>query len=106
MQKELSMSMHYHFMVDFTMPGKPCDEFFDLIPYQRVVVNKYFQEGKLLNYALSEEKSKLWAVFNANSEMEVLEMLVDFPLTRFMQVEICLLSQFDGNTLEPTFSLN
>lgn len=101
------MSTEYQFMVDFTLPSELSEEFIDLIPYQRNVVNRYLSEGKLINYALSLENAKLWAVFNAESEMEVMEMIIDFPLTKFMQVEICMLSTYNAPT--PTtmnFSLN
>ncbi|MCB0595248.1 MAG: hypothetical protein H6557_10865 [Lewinellaceae bacterium] len=94
------------FMVDFTLPEELCEEFVDLIPYQRAVVDRYLSEGKLVNYALSLENAKVWAVFNANSEMEVREMLMDFPLTRFMEIEVCMLNSFNSSEFEPSFSLN
>ena len=53
------------------------------------------------------ENGQCWAVFKANSELEVLAMLIDFPLTEFMEVEISLLAAYQ--TLEqplPDFSLN
>lgn len=101
--------MYYesHFMVDFTLPEDLTDEFFDLLPYQDSVVNKYLSNGKLLNYALSLENGKLWAIFSANSELEIREMLLDFPLTRFLQMEINLLTSY--NTVHAgaaQFSLN
>ncbi|MCB0651016.1 MAG: hypothetical protein KDC85_07050 [Saprospiraceae bacterium] len=100
------MNSGYQYMVDFTMVGSVTEEFLDLIPYQRVVVNKLFQQGKLVNYALSAEKAKLWAIFNADSENEVRKMVNSFPLSKFMDVEISLLSQLDGQKMEHVFSLN
>ncbi len=100
------MSAAYQYMVDFTLKGTLSEEFLDLISYQRVVVNKYFQQGKLVNYALSAEKAKLWAIFNADSENEVRKMINTFPLSKFMEIEISLLSQLDGQKTEPVFSLN
>ncbi|WP_282779905.1 muconolactone Delta-isomerase family protein [Phaeodactylibacter xiamenensis] len=94
------------FMVDFTLPEELSTEFTDLIPYQRAVVDRYLSEGSLVNYALALESAKLWAIFNANSEMEVLEMLSDFPLTPFMQVEINQLTSFNTAEATPAFSLN
>lgn len=95
-----------HFMVDLSLPEEICNEFLDLVPYQQAVVSQYLTQGKLLNYALSLEKAKVWAIFSAESEVEVMEMLIDFPLTRFMQVEISLLHQYDYNSSSPSFSLN
>jgi len=101
------MSAPQQFMVDFTLPIELSEEFFDLVPYQRVVVNRYFGEGKLLNYALSIESAKLWAIFSARSEMEVMEMIIDFPLTKFMEVEISMLALCElPQDVIPEFSLN
>lgn len=101
------MNTEHQFMVDFTLPRELSEEFLDLIPYQRNIVNKYFSEGKLVNYALSLENAKLWAIFNADSELEVMEMIVDFPLTKFMHVEICMLSMYNAPTpAAANFSLN
>ncbi len=101
--------MYYesHFMVDFTLPEELNDEFFDLLPLQDEVVNQYLSKGKLLHYALSLENGKLWAIFSANSELEIREMLLDFPLTRFLQLEVNLLTSY--NTVHAgavQFSLN
>lgn len=96
----------YQFMVDFTLPTELPSEFADLLPYQRAVVDRYLAEGALVNYALSLENAKLWAIFNANSEMEVLEMLSEFPLTRFMRVQVSMLTSFNTAEDIPAFSLN
>lgn len=96
----------HQFMVDFTLPEELSGEFMELIPFQRAVVNRYLSEGSLVNYALALEQAKLWAVFKANSEMEVLEMLADFPLTPFMQIEINELTSFHTAESTPAFSLN
>lgn len=101
--------MYYesHFMVDFTLPEELTDEFFDLLPYQDYVVNKYLANGKLVSYALSLENAKLWAIFSASSELEVRTMLLEFPLTRFMQLEINLLTCYNAmHTGHAQFSLN
>ena len=101
------INTEFQFMVDFTLPEVLTEEFMELIPYQRVVVNKYFEEGKLLNYALSLEKSKLWAVFNANSELNVMDLIADLPLTSFMTVEISMLTFYNSMDLAmPNFSMN
>lgn len=101
--------MYYesHFMVDCTLPEELTDEFFDLLPYQDTVVNKYLSNGKLVNYALSLENAKIWAVFSANSELEIRELLLDFPLTRFLQMEVSLLTYYHAmSSGSAQFSLN
>jgi len=102
-----SSNVDYQFMVDFHLPETLSEEFMSLIPYQRAMIHNYFKEGKLINYALSLENSRLWAVFQANSELEVMEYLADLPLTEFMQVEINMLTFFNSKeSAIPSFSLN
>ena len=101
------MENSYHFMVDFSLPEVLSEEFMSLIPYQRAAINRFLTEGKLINYALSLENSKLWAVFNANSEMEVMDLIADLPLTSFMNVEISMLTFYNTVQSEmPNFSMN
>ena len=100
------MAIAQHFMVDFSVPEKPTASFLEMVPFQQVVVSDYLSKGKLINYAIALEKSKIWAVFAAASEVEVREMLIDFPLTEFMKVEISLLQQYNSTTSSPSFSLN
>lgn len=99
--------IEYQYMVDFTLPEIITDEYKSLIPYQRAMVNQLFEDGKLISYSLSMENQKLWAVFVANSELDVMDILADMPLTPFMKTNISMLTFH--NTLEvapPHFSLN
>ena len=45
------MNTVYQFMVDFTLPKSLSLEFKDLMPYQKMVVERFFDEGKLSTYA-------------------------------------------------------
>ncbi|MEQ1745584.1 MAG: muconolactone Delta-isomerase family protein [Saprospiraceae bacterium] len=96
------------YMVVFTLPPQPFNDLFlSLIPDQRQVVNKLLQEGKILNYALSLENSKLWAVFSVESETELLELITSLPLTDFMLVHINELTFFQAATaFTSSFSVN
>ena len=100
------MDSLHQFMVDFTLPEILPNDFFDIIPNQTAAVQKYLSLGKLVNYAFSIENAKIWAIFKADSEMEVMEMLIDFPLTPFTQVQISLLDGFHVPSVAPAFSLN
>ena len=102
-----AMKEMYQFMVHFVIPAPVPHGFYELMPFQDKVVEQYLFDGKLLNYALSMDNDRLWAVFNARSEMEVREMLLDFPLTEFMEIEVSLLSAFHIQDQEAAgFSLN
>ena len=95
------------FMVDFTLPQNLSETFVSFIPQQRAVVNRLITEGKLLNYALSLENAKLWAVFSVHSESELMELISCLPLSRFMKVRINELTFFNSATAySPAFSVN
>lgn len=101
------MPRDYQFMVVFRLPEELTDEFLDLLPQQRARVTELFEEGVLLSYALSLEHSRMWAVFNAASEMAVLEHLATLPLSRFMQVRVSMLTFYNTHSEPvPGFSLN
>jgi len=90
------MSSEYQFLVDFTLPNNLDEEFMDLIPYQRAMVNRLFKDGVLLNYALSLESSRLWCIINATSEIEVQTIVSDLPLTEFMKYEVNMLTFYNS----------
>ena len=97
----------YQYMVDFTMPSVLNDRFTSRIPEQRAVVNQYFVDGKLVSYCVSLEKSKVWAVFNAETEDDVLSLVRGLPLSRYMQYQISSLTFYNVLTTKiPNFSVN
>lgn len=95
------------YMVDFTLPETLNEEFISRIPHQRSAVNRLLNEGKILNYALSLENSKLWAVFSADSEAALMEMISTLPLTQYMRVKISELTFYNAaKPFAPAFSMN
>lgn len=95
------------YMVDFTLPTELPEEFVNNIPRQRAAVNRLLGEGKILNYALSLENSKLWVVFSASSEADLMEMVQKLPLTRYMKVRISELTFYNAsNPMSAAFSVN
>ena len=95
------------YMVDFTLPTELPEDFVNSIPRQRAAVNRLLGEGKILNYALSLENSKLWVVFSASSEAELMEMVQRLPLTRYMKVLVSELTFYNAsNPYSPAFSVN
>ena len=97
----------YQFMVVFKMPSVFTEIFTATIPNQRVKVNEFFNEGKLVSYAVSIENSQAWAVFNAQSEAEALDFVKELPLSHFMRYEINPLTFMNLVTTRiPTFSVN
>ncbi|MEI6408171.1 MAG: muconolactone Delta-isomerase family protein [Bacteroidota bacterium] len=97
----------FQYMVDFTMPKELPDEFVHLIPEQRAAVNRLLHEGKILNYALSLENSKLWATFSVRSKDELMEVLEELPLTHYMKVRVSELTFYNAaHPFVPAFSMN
>ncbi|HFA48908.1 MAG TPA: hypothetical protein ENJ95_07825 [Bacteroidetes bacterium] len=101
------MTKEFQYMVDFKLPQLLSEDFLKLIPQQRSKIDKLFREGKLINYALSLDHSKMWAVVSANNETEVKDLLFELPLTRFMDFNINMLTLYNAvNGESPVFSLN
>jgi muconolactone delta-isomerase len=95
------------YMVDFTMPQELPEDFVSQIPQQRAAVNRLLNEGRILNYALSLENSKLWVVFSAHSEGELMELIDSLPLSSFMKVRISELTFYNAaHPFSPAFSMN
>jgi hypothetical protein len=95
------------YMVVFTLPQPLADEFINQIPQQRRAVNRLLHEGKILNYSLSLEASKLWVTCSVHSEAELMELISGLPLTDFMKVHISELTFLhSANAFAPAFSVN
>ena len=76
------------FMIDISLPASPDEDFFRLIPNQRAVVNELMSEGTITSYTLSEERTKLWVLVNAETENEAMDVLYQFPMFKYMRFKI------------------
>jgi muconolactone delta-isomerase len=76
------------FMIDIELPREPNAEFFALVPLQRNHIEKLLEEGVLMGYSLSLDRSRLWIVMNARTEREAVEILSGFPLFRYFEPTI------------------
>jgi muconolactone delta-isomerase len=95
------------YMVEFTMPLNLPEEFVQRIPQQRDMVNRLFQEGKVLSYALSLESGKLWSIFAATSETELMQLVQRLPLTRYMKLKVNELTFYNAShPFSAVFSMN
>lgn len=95
------------YMVDIKLPRIVTEEFISLIPPQRACINALFEVGKILTYTLSHNRAKLWVVVFAKNEEEVVDILAEFPLIKYMQFTIHELA-FHNMTpsIMPSISLN
>jgi len=76
------------YMIDISLPTDPNTEYFALIPLQRAHIEKLLEQGVVMGYSLSIDRSKLWIVMNAPNEREALEVLSAFPLFKYFQPKI------------------
>ncbi|NJL75325.1 MAG: hypothetical protein HC892_10120 [Saprospiraceae bacterium] len=94
------------FMVEFDLPDPFPIEFVQRIPQQRNMVNYMLAEGKIKSYSLSLDRSKLWSIFVAESEFEVMELIAQFPLSDWMRPNIQELMFHNSSDMVLQFSLN
>ena len=77
-----------HFMVCIDLPPIVTEDFLTLVPKQRAHVSALINGGRILSYTLTGDRSKIWVVFVAAAEEEVIEMVESFPLSKFMEASI------------------
>ena len=94
------------FMVEFELPEILTEEFIRRIPRQRDYVNHLLAEGKIKSYSLAADRSRLWVVFIARSEFEVLETIAQFPLGDMMTPEVKELAFHNARDTMLQFSMN
>ena len=95
------------FMVEFDLPVEMNQEFMQKIPAQRQKVNELMETGKMLSYSLSADRQKVWCILRVESELEVMELIADFPLISYMKPTINELMFHNMVAARiPLFSLN
>lgn len=94
-------------MIEFELPAVMDEEFVQKIPAQRLKVNQLMENGKILSYSLSADRQKLWCILKAESELEAMETIAEFPLIRYMDPTITELMFHNMVAARiPLFSLN
>lgn len=76
------------FMIEVAVPAEPNTEFISLIPAQRAHIEKLLEEGTVMGYSLSLDRSKLWITLVARNRREALELLRTFPLYEYFEPSI------------------
>jgi hypothetical protein len=95
------------FLAEITLIDSFSQEFIQLIPEQRKVVDDLMNKGIIVSYALSMERKSLWVIFESKDENEVLNTIYQFPLIRFMKPKIHELAFYDTiHNGFPQLSLN
>jgi len=95
------------FMAEVWLPQALSDEFYALIPRHRKMVNDLIERGIVNSYTVDENRTKIWILFSASEESEVLAHLKNLPIFRFVKVEIFKLFIADGDIFRlPKVNLN
>lgn len=77
-----------NYLVTTRLPDEPDEAFMLLIPKQRALVDLLLERGVIKSYSLSADRTMLWIVFHADSEIRVIKLLQTFPLISYMKPEI------------------
>lgn len=76
------------FLLNSELMAATSEEFMQLIPSQRAYIDDLIVEGKVTSYAVSLDKTKLWAVIVADTELEAINIITRFPIFDHMQYEL------------------
>jgi len=68
--------------------GQMDEDFWELLPAHRKIINDLLIEGVIEMYAISEDRTQGWIVFHAENEDEVTKMLDNFPIRDYFTYEI------------------
>lgn len=95
------------YMIEFELPANMDTEFIQRIPAQRLKINELMESGKILSYSLSADRQKLWCILKAESEVEAMETIAEFPLIEYMDPTVTELMFHNMVAARiPLFSLN
>ena len=98
--------MKHVYMVEFELPAEFDEEFMALIPKQRYVIRQMLAEGSVQHYSLSLDRSRLWVVMMAESEIDLMEDIARMPLIDYMTPHVSQLMFHNSASEVMQFSLN
>lgn len=84
------------FLVHIELPDFFTQKFYSLIPAQRDIVADLLEKRVLLSYSLDMERKNIWAIMEAVSEQEVMDILSTFPIIKEVRVTITELAYSDS----------
>ena len=83
------------------------DEFVAAIPAQRAFIDKCLSRGVVRSYSLAADRSKVWIVFNTDTEVEMRQMLRRFPIINWVTYRVYpLMFHHTMDVSVPALSLN
>jgi hypothetical protein len=83
------------------------EEFMSLVPPHRTYINYLLNKGVIETYTVSMETQQSWIVINANSKVDVEQILKSSPLHKYWRMEIVELFVYDSQSNRlPAVQLN
>jgi len=93
----------YQAIISFDMD----EQFLSLVAQHRTYINYLLNKGVIETYSVSMESQQSWIVVNANSKVDVEEILKASPLHRYWNIEIVELFVYDSQSNRlPAVQLN
>ena len=93
----------YQVTIQFEMD----ENFMNLVPAHRVLINNFIEKGAIDYYAVSMETQRCWMIMNAGSKLEVENQLMKTPLYKYWTIEIDELFVYDAQSYRlPALQLN
>jgi muconolactone delta-isomerase len=93
----------YQVTIQFEMD----ENFMNLVPAHRVLINNFIEKGTIDYYAVSMETQRCWMIMNADSKLEVENQLMKTPLYKYWTIEIDELFVYDAQSYRlPALQLN
>ncbi|MFZ4103560.1 MAG: hypothetical protein ACOYKI_02405 [Sediminibacterium sp.] len=93
----------YQAIISFDMD----EEFMTLVPSHRTYINHLLTKGVIETYTVSMETQQSWIVVNANTKLNVEEVLKASPLYKYWSMEIVELFVYDSQSNRlPAVQLN
>ena len=93
----------YQAIISFDMD----EEFMTLVPSHRTYINHLLTKGVIETYTVSMETQQSWIVVNANTKLDVEDVLKASPLYKYWSMEIVELFVYDSQSNRlPAVQLN
>lgn len=94
-------------MVEIGLPEIQDEEFFNLIPAHRMLINEMIENGLIQHYTINAARTKGWILFNCSNKNEVILALEKMPIFDFIKFKIHGVMITDGELYRlPKLNLN
>lgn len=94
------------FMVTIDLPAPLKNKLNGLMDKQSRAIRKLMASGKISFYGMSENGGKIWAIVEAESTIEVMELIGDLPIYEYISYDIQSMDHVNVQNVLPQYSLN